>query len=283
MPSELIETQDWSDLRRAVRLLENPGLAARLTSLVGAPVEEGLRMLPRVWHARLAFATESIVARSLDMAVSTLDLDQPGRTGPVSNRSLGVLTGAVGGYFGLPGTVLELPITTTLMLRSIAAVAADEGEDLRQATARLACIEVFALGGRVRSDDAAETGYYSVKLALAYQFSAVSEQIVRHGIGAQTLPAAVSLIRAVAARFGVAISDKAALQMVPVVGALGGAVLNAVFIDHFQDMARGHFIVRRLERRYGIEAIRSAYEQIASRYSGNAGVGGSGHTIGDAD
>lgn len=282
MSSELMETQEWSDLRRAVRLLENPGLAAHLTSLIGAPVEEGLRMLPRAWHARLAFATEGVVARSLDMAISTLNLDRPGRSAPLSNRNLGVLTGAVGGYFGLPGTVLELPITTTLMLRSIAAVAADEGEDLRQVPGRLACIEVFALGGRVRSDDAAETGYYSVKLALAYHFSSVSEQIVRQGIGVQTLPAAVNLVRAVAARFGVAISDKAALQMVPVVGALGGAVLNAVFIDHFQDMARGHFIVRRLERRYGMATIEHAYTQIASRYASDRGAGESDRATVDA-
>jgi hypothetical protein len=35
-----------------------------------------------------------------------------------------------------------------------------------------------------------------------------------------------------------------------------------LFIDHFQDMARGHFIVRRLEREYGEEEIRKRYEQL---------------------
>ncbi len=270
MSRELIESQEWSDLRRAVLLLENPGLAARLTSVIGAPVEEGLKMLPPAWHERLALATEGIVTRSLEMAISTLDVDRAAHGAQSSTRNLGVLAGAVGGYFGLAGTVLELPVTTALMLRSIAAVAADEGENLREPSGRLACIEVFALGGRVRSDEAAETGYYSVKLALSYHFSAVSEQIVRHGIGGRTVPAAVNLVRAIAARFGVAISDKAALQMVPVVGAIGGAILNAIFIDHFRDMARGHFIVRRLERRHGIETIRNAYTKMASRYASDA-------------
>jgi hypothetical protein len=55
-----------------------------------------------------------------------------------------------------------------------------------------------------------------------------------------------------------------ALQWVPVVGALGGAVLNAVFIQHFQDMARGHSIMRRLEREYGREVVRAAYHGIAT-------------------
>ena len=274
MVEQGIANRDWSDLHRAVQLLENPGLAARLTSLIGAPVEEGLKLLPREWHERLAATTESVVSRSLDVAVSTLTLDRPGRSAPLSHRNLSVVTGAVGGYFGLPGTIVELPFTTTLMLRSIAAVAADEGEDLRQLDGRLACIEVFALGGRVRSDDAAETGYYSVKLALAFHFSSVSEHIVRQGVADRTLPAAVSLVRAIAARFGIAISDKVALQMVPVVGAIGGAMLNAIFVNHFQDMARGHFIVRRLEREYGLEAVERAYTAIAARETRDEAVYG---------
>jgi hypothetical protein len=33
------------------------------------------------------------------------------------------------------------------------------------------------------------------------------------------------------------------------------------FIDHFQELARAHFVVRRLERRYGKSAVRAAYER----------------------
>ena len=46
------------------------------------------------------------------------------------------------------------------------------------------------------------------------------------------------------------------------IGAVGGALINTIFIDHFQETARGHFIVRRLERTYGTEVIRSIYEQL---------------------
>jgi hypothetical protein len=53
-----------------------------------------------------------------------------------------------------------------------------------------------------------------------------------------------------------------AAQSVPVIGAAGGAAINLLFIDHFQDMARGHFTVRRLERTYGAELIRAEYERI---------------------
>jgi hypothetical protein len=45
---------------------------------------------------------------------------------------------------------------------------------------------------------------------------------------------------------------------------VAGAAVNLAFIEHFQNVARGHFTIRRLERAYGIEAVRSAYEQIKS-------------------
>ena len=145
-----------------------------------------------------------------------------------------------------------------LMLRSIADIARSEGEDLSSLEARLACVEVFAIGGRSQSDDAAELGYYEVRFAMALHFSAVAS-LAEHG-SARSLPATVNLIRAVASRFGVVISEKAGAQLVPVVGAAAGALINTVFMQHFQDMARGHFTIRRLEREYGADAIRTAYE-----------------------
>ena len=55
------------------------------------------------------------------------------------------------------------------------------------------------------------------------------------------------------------VAEKIAAQAIPVIGAAGGAIVNTLFIDHFQAMARGHFIVLRLEKRYGLEAVKQAY------------------------
>jgi len=38
-------------------------------------------------------------------------------------------------------------------------------------------------------------------------------------------------------------------------------MVNTVFIGHYQDMARGHFIVRRLEKIYGADPVRAAYDR----------------------
>jgi len=66
----------------------------------------------------------------------------------------------------------------------------------------------------------------------------------------------------IASRFGIVVSEKAAVEAVPIIGAAGGAIINTVFIDHFQSMARGHFIVRRLERTYGQQTVKNIYQDI---------------------
>ena len=48
----------------------------------------------------------------------------------------------------------------------------------------------------------------------------------------------------------------------PIVGAVGGGTINLVFINHFQEVAHGHFVVRRLERKYGPEIVREEYERL---------------------
>jgi len=79
-------------------------------------------------------------------------------------------------------------------------------------------------------------------------------------------PLLVRFVAQVASRFGVVVTQKVAAQAIPVVGALGGAAVNYAFIEHFQDVARGHFTVRRLERTYGEELVRTEYERFAREH-----------------
>jgi len=75
----------------------------------------------------------------------------------------------------------------------------------------------------------------------------------------------VEFVSRLAARFGVSVSEKVAVEAVPILGAVGGATINVLFTDHFQRMARGHFTVRRLERTYGAAVVREAYEALGAR------------------
>ena len=71
-----------------------------------------------------------------------------------------------------------------------------------------------------------------------------------------------------ASRFGVIVTDKVAAEMVPIFGAFGGASINLLFISHVQAAARGHFTVRRLERKYGREFIKREYEKVVEELRG---------------
>lgn len=254
--------EDSLSLVRAYEHLENPSFAIRLSNLIGTPIEMGLKLLPRAWYLKLYRCTENAVWKALNVAIHSLR-DKRGKSGDVSYKLVGAASGAVSGFFGAPALLLELPFSTTVMLRAIADIARTEGEDMDAMETRLACVEVFALGGRSNEDDAADLGYYGVRLALQTPITNASRFLARGGVAnGPGSPLLVDFITTVSRRFGVTVSEKAAAEIIPVMGALGGAFLNTVFIQHFQDMARGHFTVRRLERKYGPALVRAEYGRL---------------------
>lgn len=257
LPSAALE-----ELEQAWLALERPSFAAQLSSILGTPLEQILRLLPADWANRLRGAAEAAVVHAYDLAAPTLDGGDPA-SGPAAHRLAAAAAGALGGFFGLPALLVELPTTTLLMLRAIADVARSNGEDPTSPRTRLSCIKVFALGGRTRADDYAELGYYELRLGLAWQYTSVP---ALEAGGAAALPQPIGLLRAIAARFGVVVTDKAAAQAVPVLGAIAGAAVNTLFMNHFLAVAHGHFTVRRLERVHGRAAVEAAYRAIGARY-----------------
>ena len=256
---ELTEIEQ-KELQVAKNLLENPGLAARITNLVGTPIEKGFDLLPDNWNKNIGDLTQAALLKASEAAIFTMK-DIPGEESSNIWHKVGIAAcGGVGGCFGVAGLSVELPISTTIMLRSIADVARSEGESISAIETKMACLEVFALGGKSESDDATESGYYAVRYALAKSVSEATDYLIRKGITKESAPALVKLIAKIAERYGVQITQKTAAQAVPAIGAVGGAIINTLFIDHFQDMARGHFLIRKLERRHNPEIIRKYYE-----------------------
>lgn len=259
-----ITPEDLESLRQAVRLLEVQSLAMRIANFAGMPIEAMMKRLPAAATDVVQRAAHNAIERCFEVAARSLDFSAAPVSDPFHRFAAGV-TGALGGAAGLLGLTAELPVTTTLMLRSIAAIAREHGEDLSQAEARLACITVFALGGPGRGDDATETGYYAVRIALSQTIAKAASEMAERGLSREAGSAVVRLLTRVASRFGITVSEKAAAQAVPIAGAVGGAAINLVFTSHFQDVARGHFTVRKLERKYGFEAVHEAYARIKER------------------
>ena len=263
VPYTPLTPRELEDLRYARQLLENPGFAARLSDILGAPIDKGFKMLPKGWNTALQKTVRTALEKALDAALATIG-GPPKRASEFMHKMLVGASGGLGGALGFASMAIELPISTTIMLRSIADIARSEGHDLKDMTVRLNCLEVFALGGTTEKDDSAESAYWAVRAALGKTIEEAAMHLAGKGATQRSAPAVVRLISGISSRFGVVVSQEAAAKAVPVVGAAAGAVVNVLFMDHFQNMARGHFIVRRLEKKYGSGAVESAYLHIKS-------------------
>ena len=104
---------------------------------------------------------------------------------------------------------------------------------------------------------------------LAKSVTEAARFVAERGVIKEGGPVLVRFITQVASRFGVVVTQKVAAQALPVVGALGGAAVNYAFIEHFQEVARGHFTVRRLERVYG-KNHRNNFSPFNSQVEGQA-------------
>ena len=264
IPTGGLSAEDLRYLASAKAILENPGLTARLSNLLGSPIEKGFKMLPRGWSETINKVSRTALLKALQVAVVTMGRSaKPAKSSNRLHKLLVGASGGIGGAFGLAALAVELPISTTIMLRSVAEIARSEGHDPRSVETKLACLEVFALGGRTPGDDATESGYWAVRAALAKAVSEAASYLAEKGVLEKTAPAVVRLITSIASRFGVIVSEQVAAKAIPIVGAAGGSIINVLFMNHFQDMARGHFIVKRLERKYGTACVQAAYNQLA--------------------
>jgi hypothetical protein len=261
MPARLTP-KETEDLRQAVACLEGASFAQRLTDAVGRPVGMLSRAMPQTARRVIAHVSETALRGALKLALRTLDLNVSAKPANRAHKLAAAASGAVGGALGLAALPVELPISTTILLRSIAEIAREEGEDLSVPEAAFACVEVFALGGQGGGENAFESGYFAVRAALAKSVSDSARFVATEGMTAQSAPVIARLISQVAARFGIVVSEKVAAQAAPILGAIGGAAVNAAFADHFQTLARGHFIVRRLERQHGAGVVAFEYQRL---------------------
>ncbi len=266
-----MQAADTLALVEAVRLIEKPSAGARIASVVGSPIERLIGMLPTRASQAIGAAARKAIHAALKLSLRTLATHDPlagAAPPPASNwwhKAASAASGAAGGAFGLAALTVELPVSTTIMMRSIADVARSEGADLADRRTQLECVMVLGLGGASPADDAAEVGYFAVREAMTRAVSSAAAHLAHHGLAKEGAPALVRLITLIAEHYSVNVTEKAAAQMVPLIGAVGGAAINTIFIDHFQSVARGHFAVRRLERKYGEALVREKYQELAAQ------------------
>jgi len=262
----------------AIIMADSRGLLLRLTAVFGRRIDNLRNSLSQTGQRLGGAAWTSLMQRAGDMIEDTLwssynvatfgleilpEFARPRH--PRANRLHRLATaasGAASGFAGFPGVVFDIPFTTTMILRSIAQVARDSGEDLSEEATRRACLEVLAFGGPGSADDETEMGYWATRL----------------GVNHLTINL---LIKSAAGRFGMVLSDKLMAQAVPVAGAITGGLLNYAFTEHYQNMARVHFCLRALERRTGETLVlQQCFNQMVQAARDRRRVGRRGKTPG---
>jgi EcsC protein family len=226
---------------RGIVIRASEWLSGRLHGLGRRFADLGPHLLGEDWQVRYQALVEGALQNAYRIGTLGLDATNGNRPRHRASRLAAAATGGVSGFIGAPGIAADLPVTTCLMMRSIAAIARSHGEDLTSADTRRACIEVFAFGGPDIADQDIDIAWWTIRGSLSH--------------------ASISmLIRQVAARFGATLSQKYLMRTVPLIGAAAGSTLNYVFMDHYQRMAQVHFTLRELERNHDPDAVRACFE-----------------------
>ncbi len=283
MSTAVLPAREAHFLSEAARYLEKPSYLMRLADAIGAPVES---LLTRVVPKRVAQISESVLRRLMALAASSLPStsrrDQTFARALAAADTTGfhhklatVVTGGVAGAFGLPALALELPLTTSLMFRSIAATACEFGHDLRDPSIRLECLAVFSQGGPTPDDDALESTYLTARLGMsvliqdaARFLGSKSAAEVSEALARGSAPVLLNFLSQIARSFNLRVSEKLMAQSLPLLSIGSGALINAAFTDHFNRVARFHFGIRQLEREYGAQEVQALYQAEVDRVKG---------------
>jgi hypothetical protein len=270
MSHGMMTKEEREFLNQAQAFLENPSLLLRMANAVGKPLDRGLKVLPAGVREKIQDAVQTSLKKGLEVVTKSIPAAPSGGSradvgeSNLNARKKGALhslatfgTGAVGGFFGVAGLPIELPLTTGIMLRSIASIANDFGFDVGDREIQLECLYVLSLGGvKAVEGDTMDSAYWTSRLAFT--------DLIRHAardLGKGTAPFLVRFLAQVAARFEIVVSEKVLAELVPVIGAVGGGFINAAFTDHFNSAARFHFGLRVLEKKYGEDVVKAAYRE----------------------
>jgi hypothetical protein len=253
-----LSTDHLSQLTAAKGLLGSRDLPDKIAALLGETVDHGYAYLPPDWRTQTAVVAFDALMLGLRGMLTTLGGASPEIFPPLSRFAASM--GARHRVAGMPGLALELPVSMMLLCRSIADIARANGEREDDVETRMSCFELFALGDSRKN--ALASGYFVELAALAPSAAAASAYLNDMLMVDEDAPPLREYVAAIAARFSQQIENHTAAAAIPGIGAKYGSAVNLLLIDHFQDIARGHFMVRRLERTYGPHEVRATFDRI---------------------
>ncbi|GAA6207203.1 EcsC family protein [Cognatishimia sp. WU-CL00825] len=224
--NEIITVDIELELQALVQRYQRAGgVGIDVLNLLGAQADGLVERLPSAVKDSLEAATEAALRQAMRAAHGSRRVvgEQKGWL----HTALATALGAAGGAGGVPTALAELPITTTILLRSIQDVAVEYGFDPESDNVQFDCVQVFGAAGPLASDDGADLAFLGARIALTSG-------------GVQRMAAMV------APRLAAVMGQKLAAQAVPVIGAAAGAATNYAYTTYYREIAHVHFGLRKL-------------------------------------
>jgi EcsC protein family len=256
-----ISKEDLIIISNAKNQLENSNFLIQAFNLLGRPIESGIESIPEKQKNWLNKTVQNVMLKVIQANLKTMNSNSQ-NTSNILHKTIVTTSGIVGGFFGAAGFGTDLLISTKIIMRSILDIARSKGEDITNIKTQMACLEVFALGGKSKDDDATDTSYYTTRIALRN----ILNETLKHGsksittsLMTKTSNPFMIFISKIASRYGVQVSEKFVLEAIPVIGAVGGGTINYVFLQHYQKIAEAHFTLKALEKKYSFELVQKAF------------------------
>ncbi|MBU2997619.1 EcsC family protein [Cellulophaga baltica] len=260
-----ISEEDLLILTQAKQQMDDIGWAMKGLNKVGNVIQNKIDLLPEKQLNKLQKISYDILLKVVNANLLSMKADKITNQ-PINNAYKAMVTtsGVLGGTFGMIAFTADLTLTTKIMMRSIMDIARSQGEDITDLDTQLACLQVFALGGKSKHDDNLDTGYYATRITLNSTMkgaTAGAGKITSTLLKSSSNPI-IQVLGAIASRFSVQVSEKFVAQAIPILGAAGGGAINLAFMNHFQSMAQAHFSIRRLERKYDEKTVKKVFDKI---------------------
>ncbi|MBI1218996.1 MAG: staphylolytic protease PREPROENZYME LASA [Rhodobacteraceae bacterium] len=226
----------------ALRHRKAGGLVMSIVNAAGTRIESRLELLPDGVKDRIETVAAKALNRSYRLAGHTVVAGP--KLGERGHLALATLSGALGGFGGFASAVAELPVTVTVIFRSLQRIAAEYGYDPQDEAVRLECLQVFGSGSPLERDDGVNTSFLGARVTIT---GATLNRV----------------IATVAPRFATVLGEKLAAQAVPLLGSFAGAGINYAFVSYYQEMAHVRFGLKRLADVHGDEAVLAAFREAA--------------------
>ncbi|WP_425099202.1 EcsC family protein [Tropicibacter sp. S64] len=221
---------DAAVLALARRYEAASNLGVQVLNVLNWPAESLLERLPENARAKLETATVRGLEAAMSAASGSRSLIRDQK--PWVNTATATMVGVVGGLGGLTTALAELPVTVTMLMRGVQAVAAEHGFDPDEDQTRKDALLVFAAAGPMVQGKSPDLTFLSSRMTL----TGVNVYV---GIGL------------IAPRLALVLGRKLAAQTIPVIGAATAAATNFSYASYYQEMANVVFGLRKLSESTG--------------------------------